>query len=485
LTIRYCLGIEHPDIARVADPSHFEPLRERLRAELGDQNFDELQRLPSFTWTDRGKLESHLIAQLAFGSHEEAARFRESLSRSPTLAAAGFGPDPAISALESWSPVGSGGGIFGDRDGAESLTKTARLKDRAGKPVTGKGVNVVIVDRGVNRDWVQDTMARMALRHELKVDPYQPRVLGWTRREWTGSAENGKPRYLNPGARGSEHGHMITRNVLAIAPEAVIWDAPLLPPDNEPDAPPGPSSACQLFHLIKRDIQRGTVTSWDFRQNRLVDNEVSGPWVIVNAWGVMNPEVDIRFSDYADNPDNFLVNDMPRLDKAGIDVVFAAGNCGEPCPDRRCGSEDCGPGRSIFGLNAHPRVLTVGAVRSDGVPIAFSAQGPGRLAVKFYSNDEQARCKPDLCAPSHFRESDDAAELNTGTSAACGFAAGVIAALRSIAPDTEKLPPAMLRSVLRKTARRMGDVSGWDPRLGFGVIDATAAVDMVLEETAG
>jgi len=206
-------------------------------------------------------------------------------------------------------------------------------------------------------------------------------------------------------------------------------------------------------------------------------------WVMVNAWGVMDPESDAGFSDYADNPDNFLVNDMRLLALADIDVVFAAGNCGEPCPDRRCGDDDCGPGRSIFGMNAHPDVLTVGAVRTDGLPIALSAQGPGRLATRGsgktdYSRNRRARYKPDLCAPSHFRESDDASQVNTGTSAACGFAAGVIAALRSV-PEGRNRSPGYIRDTLRRTANPMG-TKVWDPRLGFGVIDGTRALNHIL-----
>ena len=56
---------------------------------------------------------------------------------------------------------------------------------------------------------------------------------------------------------------MIARNVLAIAPGATIWDAPLLPSDDEPDAPPGPSSACQLFHEIKAAVDAGKLVTMD------------------------------------------------------------------------------------------------------------------------------------------------------------------------------------------------------------------------------
>ncbi len=437
-----------------------------------------IARLPSFAWTDHYSLSSRLSAQLMFSSHRNAEKFHASLRSSP-LRTAVFGPDPIISAMESWSPVGPGGGIFGNRDIAHNLTGVTALRN-----ATGKGVNVVVVDRGLDRNWIRNTAARMASRRGLPYDhdrPTQP-VFGWTRFEWNG-VPGGKPyRYIEPGASGSEHGHMIARNVLAIAPEAKIWDAPLLPPEEEPDAPPSLSTASTLFERIEHDIiaRKISTTSGDSHESGPGKAEFDGPWILVNAWGVLDPESDASFLRYADDPDHFLAEDMTRLQEAKIDVVFAAGNCGEPCPDRRCGSQDCGPGRSIFGVNAHPNVMTVGAVRADGVPVALSAQGPGRLAVRGsngtndYTNNIRARDKPDLCAPTHFRESDDAAEVNTGTSGACGFAAGILAALRSV-PKGRNLGAEEMREVLRRTARPAGP-GGWDARLGFGVINAEDAL---------
>jgi subtilisin family serine protease len=223
------------------------------------------------------------------------------------------------------------------------------------------------------------------------------------------------------------------------------------------------------------------MTSWDFEARALVTSRFTKPVILVNAWGVMDPESNPDFSDYGDDPKNQLVNDMKLLENEGIDVVFAAGNCGEPTPDSRCGQEERGPGCSIYGMNGHPSVLTVGAVRTDGVPLALSAQGPGRLAPGFHAENSpwasEAFHKPDLCAPSHFREPDDAAETSTGTSAACGFAAGVVAALRSV-DAARYLRPAWLRALLRETAQPMGG-NGWDPRLGYGIINGTNALAMI------
>ena len=107
------------------------------------------------------------------------------------------------------------------------------------------------------------------------------------------------------------------------------------------------------------------------------------------------------------------------------DVIFAAGNCGEFCGSRRCGGVDRGPGRSIWGANALPEVITAGAVLTNEMWAGYSSQGPGP-SIHGLASD-----KPDLCAPSNFRETTDAAVHNTGTSAACAVTAGIVAALRS------------------------------------------------------
>ena len=476
MPVHYCLGLGDERFAKLADPWDFAPLTSELLTTIPHASFDLAGLTPSFAWTAPNALSSHVIAQLRFPDHRNASAFRDLLEKSQLGTSRvggqkvyGFSHDPIISTMDTWSPIGPGGGIFGDRALADSITGVRSLWDVAGEGVpdggaTGEGVNVVIVDRGLNRDRVEDTIGRMAARRGLGDVHAAPDVLGWTRYESTISDGRRMRRPIFPGATGSDHAAMIARNVLAIAPRATIWDAPLLPPEDEQDAPPRISTVAHLFHWIKQAVAKGSVWSWDTRANAQVQVSTQGPWVIVNAWGVLDPESDPHFAGYADDRDHLVVNDVARLDAARIDVVFAAGNCGEPCPDPRCGSQDTGPGCSIFGFNAQPGVLTVGAVRADGLSVAQSAQGPSRVV---------GLKKPDLCAPSHFREDDDASELNTGTSAACAYAAGVLAALRSL-PKGKDRTPKQMRDLLRKTAQPAG--AGWDPRLGFGVINATAAL---------
>jgi subtilisin family serine protease len=151
-----------------------------------------------------------------------------------------------------------------------------------------------------------------------------------------------------------------------------------------------------------------------------------------------------------------------------LDVVFAAGNCGEFCPSQRCGGLDRGPGHSIWGANAHPLVITAGAVLTDETWLGYSSQGPGPVAL--------ATQKPDFCAPSQFCETNDASVLNSGTSAACAMTAGVLAALRSNpAWDQFTVTPATMKAALITSARKtLGPA--WNERLGYGILDAAKAI---------
>jgi subtilisin family serine protease len=123
-------------------------------------------------------------------------------------------------------------------------------------------------------------------------------------------------------------------------------------------------------------------------------------------------------------------------------------------------------------------VLTFGAVRSDGMWLGYSSQGPGqsRLDTPAPGQPNHAHDKPDLCVPSQFSENDDAFTVNTGTSAACALATGVVAALRSKwrAGHEPQPSPDELKDLLIRTARKTNG-QYWDGRFGHGILDAKAA----------
>jgi hypothetical protein len=257
---------------------------------------------------------------------------------------------------------------------------------------------------------------------------------------------------------------MVAGAAVKVAGQAKLWDVPILPPAVG-DLQQFLSDAHAAYLKVLLGIAR-------FRRQ----GSTSDRWVLVNAWGVYDRRSEQPRGDYTENgrPGGHHFNWMMRLaDFCGVDVVFAAGNSGPFFPHWRSGPHDWGPGRGIWGANGHKRVLSVGAVRMDHIWRGYSSHGPG-------PNDEAStgmlvQDKPDVCAPTDFAHSRSAAFRYTGTSGACGVAAGLVASLRAAHPPRGLNPrsPAQLREEIRNTASLGGSVH--DPALGFGVVDADRA----------
>jgi hypothetical protein len=315
--------------------------------------------------------------------------------------------------------------IFSDSAAADRLIGAAALRDPARFPagaLAGAGVHVAVFDHG----------------------------LDWTRLPRFGGGWAKQPRL--PGTTIGGHGMAMARRILALAPEATLHDYAVLP-DRIGDIDAWASDITAAFVDLIADMKAARAAG------------DTGPWVALNAWSVFerawNPG-----NGSPDDPLHPLNAIMTYAIAEGCDVVFAAGNCGQFFPDPRCGCTDRGPGVSILGANAHPDVVTVASVRADGAWIGSSSQGPGPAPARLL--------KPDIAAPSHFRDADDAARLNTGTSTASAVTAGAIAALRQGWPA---LPPATMKQVLIDTAREADGGPGWSDRTGHGIIDLRAAVE--------
>jgi hypothetical protein len=254
---------------------------------------------------------------------------------------------------------------------------------------------------------------------------------------------------------------MIARSILDLAPQVRLFDVPAVPLNTIPIPVAVSTMQAAYDNLVHVIQQRRTMAQW------------SGPWILVNAWGIFDTSTDPTGS-YTRNLEPHghpLINLITRAVQVHhLDIIFAAGNCGQFCPSQLCGGRDRGPGHSIWGANAHPLVITVGAVRSDETWVGYSSQGPGpeTLAVE----------KPDFCAPSQFCETYDAASLSSGTSASCAMAAGVVAALRSNPSwDQAMVTPEALRQALMSSARKPLGPAGWDGRMGYGILDAAATIN--------
>jgi hypothetical protein len=261
------------------------------------------------------------------------------------------------------------------------------------------------------------------------------------------------------GAGHSAHATMIARNILAIAPDARLYDCPLIP------SPPVGARP------VIEDIQTFTVVATALCRCVAVplveiSNAVGfGTWVFVNAWAVFDRRSDIGPRHYCDDPQHPLNQAVSELDRVGADIVFAAGNCGQFDPDRRCDAGVLGPCRSILGANSLRSVLTVGAVRADLVPFGFTSQGPGQPKL--------GSAKPDLCAPVQFAELSDRLAVSSGTSGATAVAAGVIAALRRRWRATS-VSPQTLRDILAQTVRPLPPYDA-SRGIGAGLINLEAA----------
>jgi subtilisin family serine protease len=319
----------------------------------------------------------------------------------------------------------------GDRHDVARLLHAADLA-RAG--YDGSGVALAITDTGIDAAHVKERIGR-----DVRVD---------AERSWAPPGVGG-----SPGHHPLGHGTMCAFDAMIAAPEVTLLDVPvLLSPRRGGSVLDGLLSDAVAAYAHLRTVLDGMPAG-------------SRALVISNSWGAFSPAWDFppgHPGNYSDNPAHPFNVIVGSLEQAGADIVFAAGNCGRDCPDRRCAYPD----RPINGANSHPDVLSVGGVDTRGERVGYSSQGPGRLSDH----------KPDLCAPTHFSGSgafgDD--QPDSGTSAACPVAAGVVAAIRTRHPATE-LPPAQLRSLLCRTADDRSTV-GFDYDYGYGVIDPAAVL---------
>jgi subtilisin family serine protease len=373
---------------------------------------------------------------IRFASEEVARLFAVRAARTLGPFDAELG-DLRLNAALHWCPGRGEGDAFGAQADAHRLIRAEAL---AAAGLDGRGVKVVVIDQGFDAK---------------RLPPGNHFMGGWWKPAQPGAVPPGQA------ARDNHHGTMIARNVLALAPRAMIFDCPLIPPRILGNLPAFLSDAFGLLTRIRQDIELlGLINPKKF----------GGRWVIVNAWSVYDARGEAVPGEYIRNRQHWATRAVHRLAKEA-NVVFAAGNCGAFGPDSRCAEALTGPGQSILGANSLESVLTVGAARSDGIWAGYSSQGPGQFPA---GCDPQE--KPDLVAPSHFREPGTAHRLAGGSSAASAVAAGVVAALRTRWPDSA-LPPDALFALLRDAAWQPDGSIGWNDRYGHGVLDCAAALD--------
>lgn len=338
--------------------------------------------------------------------------------------AVGVFSDPSISAIATCpqSPVGD------YQDVAERLQVTELMN----RGMDGSNVLVAIVDTGVNLSHLQAKGQNPGFDGDHSWSPVAGVVLG---------------------DMPVDHGTMCAFDACLSAPQCTLLDYALL----QSQTTGGSAMDGFLSDAVKGFSQLLTLMTGPNPPAALVVN---------NSWGMFHSSWDFpvgHSGNYSDNPDHPFNIIVESLEDAGADILFAAGNCGAECPDGRCEDEN---DQGIYGANSHSSVLCIAGVSIDRERLGYSTQGPGRL-------DQN---KPDLCAYTHFAGSD-VYTADSGTSAACPVAAGVVAAVRSVIPPAQ-LSPAQLRNLLRRSARDLGGV-GFDYDHGYGLINTSALLDLL------
>lgn len=224
-----------------------------------------------------------------------------------------------------------------------------------------------------------------------------------------------------------------------------------------------------------------TLTRGEYNEQMLA-NGINWAWqngadIISNSWGGM-AETNMEMLDEA--IDNALQNGR---EEKGCVLVFSAGNDGVEVH---------------YPANSDPRILAVGGISPWGDRVSGDRL-PDNTNVLFASNYGE---KLDVVAPSVFIRTTVNTTLDgrtpyTGnlyaTSSACPHVSGVAALLLSVDPE---LTVEEVAEIIESTARKVREedlyvfendtihVNGtWNNEVGYGLIDAAAAVD-VAKKTA-
>lgn len=206
--------------------------------------------------------------------------------------------------------------------------------------------------------------------------------------------------------------------------------------------------------------------------NAVARAQANGAQVVNNSWGPVTPH-------YTDSTAHVLWADQVRQaarngrDGKGLVFFMAAGNEGNSIG-----------GRNVYGnLN---EMMMVGSVDSDGIATTFSTPG-AQVLVTAPSGDTMSQPRrgivtTDISGPNGYSPNDHTSSFQ-GTSASTPMASGVAALMLQTRPA---LSWRDIRWIMAQTALPASGLTGqmptpmnahgFDPRVGFGRLNASAAL---------
>ena len=352
----------------------------------------------------------------------------------PEIAGGFVHSDPVVS---SYSTCATSAAV-GDTESVQAKLDTATLHRNE---LDGTGVAIAIVDTGIFLPHIEKRLGS-AVNFDSN-NSWEPPIV----------TPSGKHRL--------GHGTMCAYDALIAAPKATLLDmAALL------NRPYSDHSAQSEVGAVMR-AYAPLVHHWVVEPAIKKQPPPYAALVVNNSWGVLHPSLDLPSGDparFIDNPNHAFRMQIRALANAGVDIVFAASNCGPECPTAVCLGRKC---RMIMGANAYDEVLTLGGCDVQDQRVGYSSKGP--------SIRNMPPEKPDLTAYTHFLGSQVVRDFvpDSGTSAASAVAAGCIAALRTRISQQTTSPGALFQA-LKDTALKVAGPR-WDPGYGYGIIRPVAA----------
>jgi len=221
----------------------------------------------------------------------------------------------------------------------------------------------------------------------------------------------------------------------------------------------GPAYAATYLLAVTEDVRSETPIEEDHWAAAAEWAEALGADVISSSLGYST--FDLPFTSYTDRDMDGQTAVTTRAAafaaERGVVVVNSAGNEG--------GVDD---GNTLVAPADGVRVLTAGAVTRTGTRAAFSSVGP----------TADGRVKPDVAAMGVnvkvARQTGDGYGVASGTSFSCPLTSGVVALVLQAHPDYT------VDQVLEAVRTTASQASAPDRLLGWGILDAVAAVDLVL-----